>query len=67
MKGDELSYTVSSLQRNKAYSVKVRMLTSYSGCRYTYTYGNYSETVMFRTNSTCKGVNIDTNNIIAHM
>ena len=52
--GSQLSYTLSSLSRDKVYTIKVSMRVRYSVCSYNYAYGNYSDPVSFRTNATCK-------------
>ena len=52
--GAQLTYTLSSLFRDTEYMVQVAMRVSYSVCRYSYVYGNYSDPISFRTNATCK-------------
>ena len=49
--GRDVTYTLSPLTRDTEYTIKVRIEIRYSQCS-TYVYGNYSDPVLFRTNST---------------
>ena len=51
----KMSFTLTSLTRDTQYSIEIRAEVQNSACYYYYyTYGNYSDPVLFRTNATCK-------------
>ena len=54
--GVEMSYTLTSLTRDTLYRIKIRADVRNSLCNYyySYTYGNYSDVLSFRTNATRK-------------
>lgn len=50
--GERLTYTIGSLERNKTYSIQLRLQARYLSC-YNYNfYGDYSDRVVFKTNAT---------------
>ena len=59
--GEELSYTLTNLERDTEYNVQIRMNGVYSVCWYNYIYGNFSDPVSFRTNATRKLISVSTN------
>ena len=48
---EELTYTLTSLTRDTDYTIQIRVEIKFSPC-VTYISGNYSDSVIFRTNAT---------------
>ena len=53
--GEQISQTLSYLERDTTYSIRIAMDTGYSECGYGYSnQGNFSDPVDFKTNATSK-------------